>query len=366
MDRRSAYMGHQTDVERTKTTCMGCPVGCGIEAVARDNLLLRVEGDWEAANHGLLCVDGRFAVVEPQPGRLASPLVRRNGALVEATWDEALDVIARGFRAAGSVAGLASPRATNEELAAFRRLFAEALRSDETHLLYGELPPRLAPAASLADLMAADYIVLAGGQPLEEQKVLGYTVRRTVEHGATLVLAGDAAGELAAHAPTRLPVDRIAELPGLLAEAQRVVVLYGGGLPADAYEVLQALPRAAFLPLYTGTNAAGAAGLGLVAGPVQGKALFVLAADENPHGQALPQAGFTVVQSAYRTAWTEEADVVLPAHVWSEKKGHIVNIEGRSLAVVPFLKAPQAVQAPDVTFAMLTERMARPLPEELR
>ena len=65
-------------MERTKTTCLACSVGCGIEAITRHNSLLRVEGDWDAPNGGLLCVHGRFEVVEPQPKRITAPLVRKD------------------------------------------------------------------------------------------------------------------------------------------------------------------------------------------------------------------------------------------------------------------------------------------------
>ncbi|HDH09929.1 MAG TPA: 2Fe-2S iron-sulfur cluster binding domain-containing protein, partial [Chloroflexi bacterium] len=61
VDRRSAYMGREIQVERVKSTCLFCSVGCGTEIVVRDDYILRVEGDWDAEpNRGLLCVAGRF------------------------------------------------------------------------------------------------------------------------------------------------------------------------------------------------------------------------------------------------------------------------------------------------------------------
>ncbi len=361
MDRRSSYMGHQVDAESTNTTCLGCPVGCGIVAVSRSNQLLRVEGDWEAANCGLLCVDGRFAVVEPGPQRVKTPLVRRDGELAPASWDEALDTVARRFATAGVVGGLASPRATNEEMAVFQKFLGQALHSDQVGLLYGTLPPQLGKPADFEALMAADVIVLAGGRPLEEQKVIGYTVRRTAERGAALIIVGDEATELDPYATRRLTLNKIDELRGLVADARHPVVLYGGDLPAPALEALGSLAAARFMPLYTGTNTAGAALAGLNAAQVQAPALFVLAGDEIPDGRPVPQAEFTVVQSAYHTAWTEAADVVLPALTWAEKEGHVVNSEGRELPVVPFLRAPEGVQPDAAAIAMLAQRMGHPL-----
>ena len=54
------------------------------------------------------------------------------------------------------------------------------------------------------------------------------------------------------------------------------------------------------------------------------------------------------------------ADVVLPAQVWTEKSGHIVNVEGRELPVVPFIEAPKGIPADDVALGMLTIQMGKP------
>jgi NADH dehydrogenase/NADH:ubiquinone oxidoreductase subunit G len=63
------------------------------------------------------------------------------------------------------------------------------------------------------------------------------------------------------------------------------------------------------------------------------------------NGHVLPQRQFTVVQAAYRSALTEAADVVLPARIWAEQKGHVVNMEGRTLEVRPLLDAPNSIQS---------------------
>ena len=354
IDRRSAYQGHETDVERTKTTCLACPVGCGIETITRHNMLLRVDGDWSANNGGLLCVDGRFEVVEPMPPRVKTPLVQKNGQLAEATWDEALALVDKKLKA-GKAFGLASPRATNEELAAFSRLFSEVLKSTEVALLYGEVPPQsLGTVATLADVANADCIVVVGGDPLEHQKVVGYLARRTLDHEATLIVVEDKSTDLSPRATKSLPLAKVAEIKEDVEKAQRPVVLYGPGLGEKVYAALRDLPpKVRFLPLATGTNTLGAAKIGLAAHPVKGDVLFALLGDDLLDGQALPAARFTVVQAAYRTPLVEAADVVLPALVWTEKDGHIVNLEGRTMPVRPAVRAPETIPADDVTIRRL-------------
>ncbi len=80
-----------------ETTCPYCGVGCGIYLGMRDGQVITVRGNTESpVNKGHLCVKGRFGVTEfiNHPDRLTTPLIRRDGKLVEATWDEALDLVA--------------------------------------------------------------------------------------------------------------------------------------------------------------------------------------------------------------------------------------------------------------------------------
>lgn len=385
-DRRSSYMGHETEVKRTKATCMGCSVGCGVEGLTRDNVLLRIEGDWSAPNHGLLCSDGRFDACDMPLPRLKAPLLRRDGKLVEVSWSEALGAAAKRLGEAKRVAGLVSPRTINENLVAFSCFFNELLKSDEVALLYGGVPPvELGTPATLEDLPQSDCVIIVGGNPVKHQKVIAYLAKRAFDHEAKIVIVNNGStDELDALSDMRLRLDGIAhqsaspfemlrytyhlrldgiaKLRGMVEPAKRPVVLYGPNLSTAAYAALRGLSdKVKFLPLVEGTNAAGAAALGLTARAVQGDVLYVLAGDEVPSGQQLPKAEFTIVQAAYRSAWTDAADVVLPARIWSEKKGHIVNMEGRQLPVVPLLEAPKDIRADWVPLAMLSAVMGHPV-----
>jgi NADH dehydrogenase/NADH:ubiquinone oxidoreductase subunit G len=115
-----------------------------------------------------------------------------------------------------------------------------------------------------------------------------------------------------------------------------------------------------YLPLVEGTNALGALQAGIKTKPVAGDALYVLAADEVKDGHALPAAGFIVAQAAYWTPTTAQADVVLPALDWTEQQGHIINMEGLSLQVQPFLTPPADAQADVATLGALAMRLRAP------
>jgi len=92
-----------TALERVRTICPYCGTGCGIELhVAREeNRVTGVTPDWDSpANHGSLCVKGQFGLdFIHSPDRLTKPLIRSNGELEEASWDQALKLIASRFGA---------------------------------------------------------------------------------------------------------------------------------------------------------------------------------------------------------------------------------------------------------------------------
>lgn len=122
-----------SETTATKVTCPYCGVGCQIDFHTKDNryaFATAHEGQWDQQpNKGMLCVKGRFGLdFVDSPERLRAPLVRQDGQLVEATWDEALDAVAKGLKKAkdthgsDSVGFFASAKVTNEENYALSRL----------------------------------------------------------------------------------------------------------------------------------------------------------------------------------------------------------------------------------------------------
>lgn len=111
------------ETKLVRTTCSYCGVGCQMYLHVRKGRIVRVTGVEEVGpNFGSLCVKGRFGYdFVHDPGRLKTPLIRDNGALREATWDEALKVVAENLdrikKANGpdAIGVLASARITNEE-----------------------------------------------------------------------------------------------------------------------------------------------------------------------------------------------------------------------------------------------------------
>jgi formate dehydrogenase alpha subunit len=101
------------------TTCAYCGVGCGVRLHinGRDQIVWVDDQPENPSSQGMLCVKGRFGLTfVNHEDRLTKPLIRRNGVLEEATWDEALDFVADKFvEHRDSFAVLASAKATNED-----------------------------------------------------------------------------------------------------------------------------------------------------------------------------------------------------------------------------------------------------------
>ena len=116
------------EVKKTRTTCPYCAVGCQLNLITKNGKVVGAEpytGEhmMKTTNTGMLCVKGRFAYNFINSGdRLRTPLIKNeNGEFEEASWDQALDLVARKLAGIkeeyGSdyIAGFSCARATNED-----------------------------------------------------------------------------------------------------------------------------------------------------------------------------------------------------------------------------------------------------------
>lgn len=122
----SAGQGKPYQVEKVPTTCTYCGTGCTFELNVKDDKIVGVSSMRDAqkspVNQGALCVKGRFGWdFVNSAERLTTPLLRENGELRPASWDEALDFAARRItelkaeHGSDSMAMFSSARMTNEE-----------------------------------------------------------------------------------------------------------------------------------------------------------------------------------------------------------------------------------------------------------
>lgn len=187
--------------------CTLCPVGCNLNFDMRHERLMRVmPRENGAVNDIWLCDKGRFGhrFIEHE-SRLHAPLIRHGDHFVEASWEEALTLVAeklaavQSARGGNAIAGLAAPRLSNEDLYLFQRLFREQLGSnnldhhlgspdDGDHDDLGALLG-VGKGTNLMELGAGTTVLVFGADPEEEAPLYLLRLRAMVQRGAQLFVA---------------------------------------------------------------------------------------------------------------------------------------------------------------------------------
>ncbi len=347
IDARSAYGGREKDVVHTETTCTQCSVGCTLDVVTRYDRLLRVDGVWGSEpNDGLLCVDGRFKPLYEERKRLTAPMIRRDGKLVETSWDEALGAVAAKLKE-GNVQGLATCATSNEALEAFTKLFEKV--DGEAGLLEPVAPTLgYGTEAKMADILDADFIVVAGAQPLDYQRVVGYFVYRAGDQGAKVAVISDSKTTMSERADMTVSYAEADQVARAAADAKKIVLIYSVGVKSKVTAAFRQLGDKLYtMALSPGRNAQGAADLGLrPAEPNGANAQFFLLGEQSEDPALLGKlnGAWKVVQAGYRSPLVEQADVVLPTPLWYEATGHVTNLEGAVKPLVEVLAKPETVR----------------------
>lgn len=189
--------------EVVRTTCPYCGVGCGLDVNLRDGSVAWVDGVAEnGSSQGMTCVKGRFGLEFVQsPERLTTPLIRREGELQPASWDEAFDLIARRFAASvGSFAGIASAKATNEDGYAMQKFVRAVMGTNSidhcSRLCHAPSVVALqeqvgsgATSNSYEDYDNAGTLLVVGSDTAQNHPVVASRLRRAVEdRGAALIV----------------------------------------------------------------------------------------------------------------------------------------------------------------------------------
>jgi NADH-quinone oxidoreductase subunit G len=127
-------------LQKTRSVCPGCSTGCNISVETYQNRIARFKPRVnEAVNSHWLCDEGRYCFHDLTAGeRLITPMIRQEGGLVPATWDQALQAALNGLRGAQSLAGVLSARNTNEEAFLFARLMKNLSADAALEVVYQE------------------------------------------------------------------------------------------------------------------------------------------------------------------------------------------------------------------------------------
>lgn len=209
--------------EKTRTICTYCGVGCNLEVSTKNGEILSIQAPYDApTNGGHTCLKGRYAFkFYNHPDRLRTPLIKKNGEFVEATWDEAYDFITDKFKSIikehgpDAIAGISSARTPNEEnylLQKFMRAVVGTNNIDccarvchsPTALGMQRAFGTGAATNSIEDLNYTDCILLIGANATDAHPVTGAKIKQKLMKGVTGIVIDPRRIELARYAKYHL------------------------------------------------------------------------------------------------------------------------------------------------------------------
>jgi formate dehydrogenase major subunit len=391
IDRQSAYRGRDVQVDTTHSICTACSMGCGIKILSRDNQIVRIEGDWDAdVNRGVLCKDGRFLPLEDKRQRIVTPMIKKDGSLKAATWDEALEFAASKMKplsGPNGISAIASSRLSMESLSLFQDIFASGLKSATvTTLDEGEFTSDSTAYAQISKktyegklqaLKTADCVVCVGVDLAKHHGVLGFMVKRLLPTQASLIVIDGVENTFDQFANYVIKAEKgkmlevikqlgastkgdetVAGINQTLAAAKNTVIIYGIGL-YDAYgqDGMKALHDFAsrvkgssvISPKgYANSLAASLMSLDKEIEVSANQAVFLAIADDVVSEsllQKIEKAPFKAVQAAYHSKATAGADVVFPVQIWAEAEGSYLNFDGKVQSTKKALKSVEGVRS---------------------
>ena len=223
-----------TKVDKTvESLCPFCGVGCQLTYHVGDNKIRFVTGRDGPANHGRLCVKGRYGFdYAHHPHRLTKPLIRKEGVAKgadfvvdpgdwsavfrEATWEEALDVAAEKLNQIRNqdryaLAGFGSAKGSNEEAYLFQKLVRAGFGTNNvdhcTRLCHASSVAALlegvgsgAVSNQVNDVLRAEVVFIIGANPTVNHPVAATWMKNAAQRGTKLIVADPRRTELARHA----------------------------------------------------------------------------------------------------------------------------------------------------------------------
>lgn len=207
----------QDRIKRTKTVCTYCGVGCSFEVWTKDRDILRIQPYSDAPVNGVsTCIKGKFGwdFINSEE-RLTKPLIRKGDKFYEATWDEALSLMAEKMSAIKEKEGpdaigfIASSKCSNEENYIFQKLARSVFQTNniDNCSRYCQTPASAGlmrtvgiggDTGTIKDIAGADLVIVIGANPSESHPVLATRVKRAHKlHGQKLIVADLRKNELA-------------------------------------------------------------------------------------------------------------------------------------------------------------------------
>ena len=237
-DKLSRLQGRTWDTRPVDSVCTYCGCGCTVQLQVREGRVVQVTSEiGKGPGQGNLCIKGRYGFqFVGHPDRLTTPLVRRDGELAPASWDEALDEVARRLgevRAAhgpDAIVGFSSARCTNEENYLFQKFMRAVIGTQNVdhcaRLCHASTVTGLvqslgsgAMTNSFDDLETADAVLIIGSNTSESHPIAALRIKKAQRRGAKVIVVDPRGIDMARRADLHLqllPGTNVAVLNGLM------------------------------------------------------------------------------------------------------------------------------------------------------
>lgn len=209
----------ESRIRRTKTVCTYCGVGCSFDVWTKDRHILKVEPLEGPANGVSTCVKGKFAWDHiNSTDRLTKPLIREGDKFREASWEEALGLVARRLseikakNGPDSIGLISSSKCTNEESYLMQKLARAVVGTNniDNCSRYCQSPATVGlfrtvgyggDSGSITDISQADLVLIVGSNTAESHPVIATRVKRAHKlHGQKLIVSDLRENEMARRA----------------------------------------------------------------------------------------------------------------------------------------------------------------------
>jgi len=235
-------------VDKVRTTCPYCGVGCQMDLYIKDNKVVQVSAPLDVGpNWGNLCVKGRFGIDFIQDRRrLTDPLARKKGGgFKKIGWDQALDTVAGKLAeiikkyGPDSVGVLSSAKVTNEENFLMSKFARAALGTNNidhcARLCHASTITGLIPTFgsgamtnSIGDIKESKASIIIGSNTTEAHPVIGYEIiKNVIENGLKLIVIDPRAIPITKYAALHLKQKPGTDIPVLMGMAK---IIYDEGL----------------------------------------------------------------------------------------------------------------------------------------
>src|ERR1700688_1983108 len=339
-------------IRKTKTVCTYCGVGCSFDVWTKDRHILKVAPEHGPANGISTCVKGKFGWGHiNSEDRLTTPLIREGGKFRQASWDEALGLVARRLSeiktkdGADSLAFISSSKCTNEESYLMQKLARAVIGTNNVDNCsrYCQSPATQGlfrtvgyggDSGSISDIEKADLVLIIGSNTAESHPVIATRVKSSHKlDGQKLIVSDLRENEMARRADLFLHPKPATDLVWINAVSR---YLLDNGLAHTKFldQWVNGLEkyRKSLAP-FTLEAAAQLSGLSeetiKTVAHMIGEEMSIVDSNANYVADAFAKLDFFVVQDIFFSNTCRYADVVLPGAPSLEKEGTFTSTERR-------------------------------------